>query len=364
MTDKTFEEALRKKILDSLNGGGAEQKTPEKPKPSPKLFNKGSKTDTKGMLELADIIGSSHSNGKKYYWPVDIKKTPEHWDVAIRHTIPVPSTTHVPDYDYCVDILDAIAYNKVLMAKGYPGTGKDSTIEWIAGLLNYPYMREDGMEGIDSGEILGYTVPDGSGGYTEMQTTLWRMAKYGGLYVRSEPFACSASVNMAMQSLLEPQRLYKVPGHPDPTKGNFRASDCFRLFLTTNARGTGDDIDRFAATTVQDQSTLNRVDIHAEVGYLLPEREVAMLQSAYPDMTEVLAKKMVKLAGVLRDAWKQGTIELPFSPRQLLEWGSVSMRHGEVERGFKQCYYNGLNDDEKGEVKRHWLDVDFNAPLT
>lgn len=314
--------------------------------------------DTAEMIEFQELYGVKHPDGREHWFPKSVRKEVDDWAEAVQQFIPVPSNTFSPDWSYVLDITEALAYNEVLMARGKPGTGKDSTIEWVCGTLGYPYLREDGMEGIDSTDIIGYCVPDGSS-YTEMRTPLWEFAEHGGVYVRSEPFACSASVNMAVQGLLESARMYKIPGHPDKDKAQFRANPAFRMFLTTNVRGTGDDFDKYSATTVQDSSTLNRVTMFSDVNYQKAEQEIAMVKKAYPDLGDELVKKMVQLGNLIRDGWDKGEIDMAWSARQLLNWSERIIRDRDLVRGFKSCYYTALTDTEKGAVRQMWDSVKF-----
>ena len=361
-------EELKTLLLDKYGSGPTVSLTPppaEKPKPhavvdtSMPLFRKVT-VDTTNTISYESITGYAHPDGV-FLFPKTIMKKVSDWNKCMHQYIPETDDNHIPDHDYILSILRAINKDKVLMAKGYPGTGKDSSIEWVCSLLKYPYVRVDGAEGKLPGDIIGDIYPDGKGGYVHAEGLLTLFVKHGGVYVDSEPFVNSAAVNMCKQSLLEPKRILNIVGHPDPHKSQIKAVDTFRMFLTTNTRGTGDDIDKYSATTVQDQSTLNRIDIHILVDYLPIKSEIDMLMKVNTDLTNKLAGKMVRLGGLIRSAWKSGDIELPFSPRQLLEWSAASLEYNEPVRGFKQVYFNALTDTEKGIVTRFWSDVDFDG---
>jgi len=45
----------------------------------------------------------------------------------------------------------------------------------------------------------------------------------------------------------------------------------------------------------------------------------------------------------------------------LLEWSDAALHYQDPVRGFKQCYFDALDDTEKGIVKRFWSDVRFNG---
>lgn len=357
-------EALSRELKKDIVGETAEE-TPKEAKPLLELFGDVAKADKNTTIEFAVITGEPHEDGNLHHWPKSIVHKDTDWAECMRVYIPENHDRHVPEHSYVCDLLDALAYNKVLLAKGSPGSGKDSTIEWLCGKLRIPYIREDGAEGKEPSDILGYCVPNGDGGYTESEGLLTQFVRNGGVYVDSEPFVNSAAVNMCKQSLFEGCRILKFIGHPEPAKAQIQAHEDFRILLTSNTRGTGDDIGMYAATTVQDSSTLNRVDIHTEVHYLSAQKEIAMLEKNIEGITYAFAAKMVQLAALLRNAWSKGdaSLSLPFSPRQLTTWGEKAVRMGEPVQGFKQCYYNALDEVEKGFVQQLWRDVDFGVEL-
>jgi len=366
---KSYEERMRESLMAQYTGSKGGDPKPAKPEPtSPalKLFNPPSKT-RKGMVEFKTIVGEAHEDGKKHYWPAAIQHKDTDWPELMRGRIPEKHDRHIPDHAYCEDILDALAFDKVLKAVGDPGSGKDTTIKWLCGILRIPYVREDGSEGKEAQDIVGYATPDTSGGYNEYPALLTLFVKHGGVYVDSEPDVNTPGTNMCKQHLQEDERIFKFQGHPDPEQAQIKAHKDFRLLMTSNTRGTGDDAGMFTATMAQDVSSINRVDIHSTVSYLPPEKEVLLVMKNVDGVTEAFAKKMVQMGVLMRNAWRNGDddacVGIPFSPRQLLAWGEKAVRMGEPVKGFKQCYYNALDDVEKDFARKCWEDVDFGCSL-
>lgn len=352
-------------LKDAAGKNEPKAKPAKKAKPKDPLFKKHGKA--KGnLVELWELM-KDHvpedyefpSDMKdKYYYDASIVKDKKDWDAEIQAYIP-DNFFHVPDPHYSNIILTAIENDEIIKAVGDPGAGKDTEIKWWCSILNWPYVRRDGAEGKEPSDELGYPVPDGKGGMKFADGILTKFVRHGGIYVHSEPDVNPASVNMALQSLKEPERILNLMGHPDANQAQIRSVPNFRYFETSNVRGTGDGVDRYSATTTQDQSSLNRVSYFCHKTYLAPEQEILMVKSQYPELTDRFIKKMVQLANTLRVAWREDSIELPYSPRNLLKWADRCVKYGEPVEGFKMTYYNALNEEEKGAVKRMWKDVDF-----
>ena len=338
-----------------------EKKAKGKKKEDP-LFNPVT-SNTDGMLSYEEIVGEKHPDGKERWYPEGIRHKRDEWPTFMADRIPEDMPWYVPDHRLLPMLLDSMAYDKIPKIYGHPGAGKDTDLEWLCNRLNMPYTREDGKEGIEIFNIVGGMIPDGTGDWVESKGLLWLFVEHGGLYVRSEPDVVPAGVGMLFQSLYEPKRILQIPDHPDPEKSRLRAHRNFRIALTSNTRGTGDNADMYTATTVQDASNLNRIDKFGYKDYMPEDKEVEMLQKSFPDITPRFARKMVLLGNQIRSGWKAGEIELAFSPRQLMEWAETALRDGEPVRGFKECYYNVLNDDERGAVRESWNHVDFGCPL-
>ena len=359
MSDTT--NVTREQIFNALQEriGAQEPVTPEPtaaPATPSSLFKQQAEaTPASNMKEYAEIIGEAHPSGKKYYFTVYEKGD---WDVSVQALIPEPDSNHVFDHDYALSVLMGIEFDKPVFAYGPPGSGKSVTPEQICALLNYPYMFVAGMGGTEPSDYVG--SPWVSNGNMEWKDGPMSYAvRHGVFLLYDEPFKSSAQTNMCMQSLLDSRRTLKLYGHPDPVQGNLKAHPKFRIIQCDNVRGTGDQMDRYAAE-IQDQSTLNRSAYKVQVDYLPADREATILENKYPDLTKKLGKKIVTLAGLLRKAWDNGDIEMPYSVRDTQELAEAALFHQSVATAFKQTYLSSVRDDtERATIIDLWNTVKF-----
>ncbi len=258
-------------------------------------------------------------------------------------------------------MLLALEHNKPMLAFGEPGTGKTLFAEVVAAMTNRPYKRISGMEGLEVADVVGNNgvVSDEKG-----MSTVWEdgdiahAVRNGYLLADDEPFKNNAGINMAKMWLYETRdpKLKLVGNHGER---EITPHETFRIIMCDNVRGTGDNADMMAATNLQDAAFLNRIVYKIHTPYLKSEEETSMLVNKFPEMKKPFAAKMVRLGNAIRDAYKSGTVELPWTVRQLEEWAEATVYFRDPVRAFDLCYYSGLNDEEKGVVNRLWTDVGF-----
>ena len=178
--------------------------------------------------------------------------------------------------------------------------------------------------------------------------------RHGGCLAIDEPFKMQPGELMGFQWLAESKeagRSVMLYGHEDPDQVKVEAHPEFRMFLCDNVRGTGDNMDIYAATNVQDASFVNRMQYKIRKTYMNPDTEAAAIQIAYPWVLDPLAVKMVQFAGLMRKAWSQGSIEMPFSFRELETWAQIiAEMDGNVKAALHACFGNMLEDGDEQEI--------------
>ena len=243
---------------------------------------------------------------------------PLFWDEAPRQDIPEVMW----EYHWDPNVLEAIALahqldEKVLIT-GMPGTGKTTGIQQFAAWINQPYMRFNGKDGIEQSSFLGYPWATAEG--MEWKDGLLVLGcQQGYLVCIDEVFKIPAGIQMAMQNLYEKGGTLMLDDKPGEYHEKLVIpSDTFRLMLTDNVRGTGDNFEKFASTQMQDTSTLDRFGLTVECDYLGAADEQVMLKGMYPDANGRTITRLIKFAGLVRSGYKQGEISLTLSPRGLM----------------------------------------------
>lgn len=357
-------DALKSRVAEALkqrmNGEAAKEtyttstKRPEAPK-KPTLFeDELPQPSGEKVKEYAEIIGHPHPNGEFYFTTYE----PTDWDEELRDLIPAVDENMEFDDDLALAILMGIEYDKPVFAYGAPGAGKSVTPEQICARINYPFMFCAGMGGTEPSDYVGSPwVSEGSMEWRDGPMSY--AVRHGVFLLYDEPFKASAQTNMCIQSLMDSRRTLKLYGHPDPVKGNLRAAPKFRIMLADNVRGSGDQMDKFAAE-IQDQSTLNRTVYKVHVPYPSEKAEIQIIKNKFPMITDRLATKIVGLANMIRKGWEQGTITMPYSVRDTQELAEQSLRFRNPAYAFKMTYYDAISEDvEKKEVEKMWNMVKF-----
>jgi MoxR-like ATPase len=241
---------------------------------------------------------------------------------------------------------------------GMPGTGKSSSVEQFAAWLHQPYLRLGGRGDLESSSFLGYSWADieetDSGPMTKMSFKAGMLTQgldthgFGYLVTIDEAWKIPAYIHMAMQHLYEKEGYLTIDDKPG-TKADkiVRPAPEFLLILTDNVKGTGDSFDKFAATQMQDTSSIDRIGINETLDYLPAKDEVSMLRNKFPAQDKGIIEKLVKFAGLVRNGYKQGSIALTLSPRGLiaiLEMMQVGMP---LDRSVNLAYYNKLADESE-----------------
>lgn len=264
-----------------------------------------------------------------------------------------------PDYFWDADVLEAIvladALDEKVLLVGLPGTGKTSACKQYGAWIDQPFMRFNGKEGIEQSSFLGQLwVPEP--GKMEWQDGLLPQGlKLNYIVCIDEVFKIPPGIQMALQTLYEkdgflmlddkPGTLYDKMVHP---------GEHFKMMLTDNVKGTGDSTEMFAATQMQDSSTIDRFGITANVNYLPREQEITMMRKKYGSSYTTVIKKLVQFAGMVREAYASGTIALTLSPRGLAVAMEMIVNHNVPDRtALQYAFVSKIADDiELQEIRQ------------
>lgn len=261
---------------------------------------------------------------------------------------------HVPEQDkdfrFVPEITRAIlmgfAHDRRVYVHGPHGSGKSSHIEQIAARLNWPCVRINLDGHVTRADLIGrdmVVLRDGKQVTEFMPGMLvWALERPVAL-VFDEYDAGRPDVMFVIQRLLESQgRLTLLDQNriitPHPA---------FRLFATANTTGQGDASGMYIGTQPVNQAQMDRWDVIAELGYLAPDEERAILRSRLPALDEVLLSGMVTLAGLCRKAFKQGDLSTLMSLRTLIIWGENLALVNDTAEALRISFYNRMDDTER-----------------
>ena len=217
------------------------------------------------------------------------------------------------------------------------------------------------MDGIEPNDLVGQSMPQNG----TMEFVLGRAStavKYGAVLAFDEPFKVSPAVSMCFQWLYErddPALL--LWGHHDPEQVMLKTHPEFRVFLCDNVRGVGDGMEHYAATQIQDVSTINRMSTRLFLDYMKPEEEEDIILQKYPLLSERLVKSMVGFGNMVRSAWRNGALEIPWSIRDLDNWARKILQYNDVRMALVDCYAGYCSEEQKPALSGWFADVGLQA---
>lgn len=275
----------------------------------------------------------------------------------------IPDISKFKDYVPNVMVLyqlwiSVLKNNQKALVVGPTGSGKSSLQEYFCAMIRQPMYRINGRGDMESDTILGKPwVSDGSMHFEKGE--LVKAAEKGYWILIDEPWKLPAPIQMALQRFYEKDGQFQLDDMPGEMCDKLitPAPTC-RVVLCDNVVGTGDNMDQYAATMIQDGSTLNRIDVVFRQEYMAKDLEVEMLTKAVPLITEHQAGLMVDFFGLCRISYEQRNLTAALSPRNLLTWAELSVQLASPEAAALWTLIDRFADDtEKQLVNEHFRTV-------
>lgn len=264
------------------------------------------------------------------------------------------SSEHVPAVDegfrFAPEVTKAIlmgfAHNRRVYVHGPHGSGKTSHVEQVAARLKWPCVRINLDGHITRADLIGrdmVLLRDGKQ-VTEFVPGMlvWALERPVAL-VFDEYDAGRPDVMFVIQRLLEAHGSLTlldqnrvITPHP-----------AFRIFATANTAGQGDSTGLYVGTQSLNQAQMDRWHVVAELGYLSPEEEQSILCARIPALGSDQATQMVTLAGLCRDAHRQGDFSSLMSLRTLISWGENLSLTGDSAEALRLAFFNRCDETER-----------------
>jgi len=313
----------------SSSTGTAQPTTPTTPQPTPQPSSTGT---TVTPYQFGAISLSKRRD------TVDLSLVPD-WDDGF----------HMDD-----EVMEALAIgikgDDNTLLTGPTGCGKTHSVMMMASLLGQPIVRTNMTGDVRAADFVGEKIVDidattGESYVTFQYGPLATAMREGHWLLVDEIDAMPPQIAFVLQSILEGKDLVLKENGGEVVKRH-RA---FRLFATANTKGKGDDSGLYGGTTQMNEAFLDRFGVAAEHNYMPKAAEIKVLRSKH-GTDAVTARKMVDVANLVREGFKQQVCEAPFSTRRLLAWAKVYKLTGDVQRAAKLSFLNKLEEDERAYV--------------
>jgi len=272
--------------------------------------------------------------------------------------VPIIDKNYYFDKDTTLSILAGFKHNRRVLIQGYHGTGKSTHIEQIAARLNWRCVRVNLDSHISRIDLIGR---DAIVLQEEKQVTTfkegilpWAIQSPTAL-VFDEYDAGRPDVMFVIQRILESDGKLTLL---DQSKV-ITPHKSFRLFATTNTVGLGDTSGIYHGTQQINHGQMDRWNIVSSLNYLDEEIEVKIvILQINLDTSNVLNQdeiyKMVRLANLSRNSFKNGDLSTVMSPRTVITWAENALIFKDIMYAFKVTFLNKCDETERSTLSEYY----------
>lgn len=236
-------------------------------------------------------------------------------DHSMTDLVPAIDPSHSFDLDQIRVILAFFSSDSPdgLYLVGPTGSGKSSLIRQTAARMHWPLFEITANQRLEYSSLIGQWALI-KGDFEWIDGPLTRAFREGGIFLLNEVDTMDPAELSALNGILDGAALCItekggeiVQRHPD-----------FKMVLTGNSNGTGDDTGLYRGVGIMNLSFMDRV-MTLEVDYLQAAQEKVILKNASGDMLpEVMLDALIELANNVRTRFKKGDLNCTFSTRTLL----------------------------------------------
>jgi len=270
--------------------------------------------------------------------------------------VPAIDPAYQFDHDTTLAILAGFAFNRRVVIQGFHGTGKSPPIEQVAARLNWPCVRINLDSHVSRIDLLGkdmIVLKEGKQ-ITEWKEGLlpWALQNPVAL-VFDEYDAGRPDVMFVIQRVLEAEGRLTLLDQNQV----IRPHPAFRLFATANTVGLGDATGLYHGTHQLNQGQLDRWNIVTILNYLSHDDEVKIVMAKVEGANAVQVDKMVKMAALTREGFKNGDLSTLMSPRTVISWAeNINIFH-DCEMAFKLSFLNKCDEMERPIIAEYYQRV-------
>ena len=273
---------------------------------------------------------------------------PDNANPEIARLVPSVDSDYVIQQQQAALLVAGIEDNDKTLLTGPTGSGKSSLIKHICAKLNRPFIRINMSGDVESAALFGSLVVRGGATVWE-DGAITEALRYGAVCLVDEWELMPAEIAMGMQNLLEENGYLYLKEMPASSgERTIHPHADFRIVFAGNTTGQGDTTGAFSGVGIQNSATIDRFTNTIQLGYLSMNHEIDIITSK-TEIAKDDAKQMVRLAGLIRNAYDQGKLGLTMSPRTLINWGRKCKRYSKAA-AMDMAYTNKLSPDDVKSV--------------
>lgn len=269
------------------------------------------------------------------------------WEWEGKHPqVPVADPHYIFRKQELVPVLYALVTNQRAYLQGHTGSGKTTLIEQVAAVLNWPFIRINFDSEITRMDLIGRDTLKTVDGQTISEFVdgiLPRAMQSASIVCFDEFDFVRPDVAYVLQAATEGNGMritedgdrYITP-HP-----------MFRMFATGNTVGQGDEDGMYQGARPQSIALLDRFTIWVTVDYLAEKQRRALIERHFPGLAEAEVDSICLYTNEHLNAFKEGQVTQPISPRGMLAISRATMMLGSVKDAVNMTVINRANQGDR-----------------
>ena len=247
-------------------------------------------------------------------------------------------------------ILYAIVTNQREYIQGHTGSGKTTLIEQVAAHLNWPFLRINFDSEITRMDLIGRDtlVADNEGKVTSKFEDGMLPTAMSGPYICcfDELDFVRPDVAYVLQSATEGNGL-RITEDGDRF---VQPHPMFRMFATGNTVGQGDEDGMYQGARPQSIAFLDRFTIWDSIDYLEPKEREDLVKRKHVTLHENERKQILQYTTEHLEAFTQGKVIQPISPRGMLAICQATVMIGDVKEALHMTVLDRANKEDRATL--------------
>lgn len=216
------------------------------------------------------------------------------------------------------DALDSLVNNEICWLYGESGCGKSEFWMQVAARIGFPVFRLNMDSHLSRADLVGTNrLLPGANGQPEMRFVeglVPRAMRVPSITLIDEMDLGDPEVMPVLQPVLEGHGIRLLEDG-----GRYVAPhEWARIAVTANTIGLGSQNMMYINAHEQSAATRDRIARYVEMPYLPPDKELEVVMARVPEAVEDFARKVIQLAGKVRDGYRLSEIHQVFSTRTVL----------------------------------------------
>lgn len=226
-----------------------------------------------------------------------------------------------PNYKFPVEetvtFLMALQLKDNIYLKGHSGTGKTELARQIAARLNYNVVQVNFDGHLLRSDLVGDVRMSAGSTYFRYGLVPYAFMEPGTMLLLDEVDAVAPETAFVLQRAVSEDRSFFL----NETSELIKLHNQNVIVATANTNGMGDDSGLYlGGTNVQNFSFLNRWGTTINVDYIPPAQEKEILSGMFSDLPDTTIDSIVKVMDAARKAFKAGSVSIPLTTRDSINW--------------------------------------------